>query len=144
MSSVFASSHVALAATDSANPHGGLYLDDFPTPFRIPTDSAASQALIRIRAATGTVVGSHLNSRAWVLQEMILSRRTVHLSKRQLYWQCHSATKSEDGTTNTKSMDTLAISYIGDGVKDFNLSNAVSNRQYRWLCMKNYCTRQLS
>jgi len=40
-----------------------------------------------------------LSQRGWILQEMILSRRVLHLSKHdQLYWQCRSLYQSEDGT----------------------------------------------
>jgi hypothetical protein len=34
------------------------------------------------------VIRSGLNNRAWVLQERILSRRTVHFSKSHIYWEC--------------------------------------------------------
>jgi hypothetical protein len=29
-----------------------------------------------------------LNTRAWVLQERVLSRRTIHFTERQLFWDC--------------------------------------------------------
>lgn len=36
----------------------------------------------------GDVSNSTLNSRAWVMQETVLARRTVHFSTNQMYWTC--------------------------------------------------------
>lgn len=38
-----------------------------------------------------------LNSRGWTLQERILSRRTLHYSADQIYWECDGGILSEDG-----------------------------------------------
>lgn len=46
----------------------------------------------------------HLFSRAWVLQEMILSPRLLHYGAEQIWWQCrHTALMSEDGLTGPHS-----------------------------------------
>jgi hypothetical protein len=37
-------------------------------------------------------------SRAWVMQERLLSRRIVHFGRHQIYWECQETTKNEDGT----------------------------------------------
>ncbi|KAK0648602.1 heterokaryon incompatibility protein-domain-containing protein, partial [Cercophora newfieldiana] len=45
------------------------------------------------------VDASLLSSRGWILQEMVLSRRVLYVSKeRHMYWQCRSLYQSEDGT----------------------------------------------
>jgi Heterokaryon incompatibility protein (HET) len=36
-----------------------------------------------------------LNTRAWVLQERALSRRTIHFTKRQTYWECGGGVRCE-------------------------------------------------
>ncbi|PVH67613.1 HET-domain-containing protein [Cadophora sp. DSE1049] len=36
-----------------------------------------------------------LNKRAWVLQERALSRRTIHFTKRQTYWECGGGVRCE-------------------------------------------------
>jgi hypothetical protein len=38
-----------------------------------------------------------LNSRGWVLQERLLSRRIVHFAMDQLYWECRCHVAAEDG-----------------------------------------------
>lgn len=42
---------------------------------------------------------SHLSSRAWILQERILSRRKLHFGAHQLYWVCREKVLAEDGFT---------------------------------------------
>ena len=43
-----------------------------------------------------TVFDSPLGQRAWVLQEMVLSRRIVHFAEDQIYWSCDTMHASED------------------------------------------------
>jgi len=38
------------------------------------------------------------NSRGWIMQERLLSRRIVHFGKFQLYWECQATSRNEDGT----------------------------------------------
>ncbi|KAF2736161.1 HET-domain-containing protein, partial [Polyplosphaeria fusca] len=44
------------------------------------------------------VPSSSLNYRGWVLQETVLSRRILHFTNHQVYWQCRCVAESEDGT----------------------------------------------
>jgi Heterokaryon incompatibility protein (HET) len=60
--------------------------------FRNPSDF--------IRDQEDYVLGSPLLKRAWVLQETLLSRRTVHFSSKQIYWECRSTFGAEDGMIN--------------------------------------------
>ncbi|KAF5236757.1 hypothetical protein FANTH_11135 [Fusarium anthophilum] len=50
----------------------------------------------------GDVEEGVLNKRAWVLQERALSRRTIHFTKRQTYWECGG------GTDRPVAIDSLA------------------------------------
>ncbi|RKK23481.1 hypothetical protein BFJ66_g15943 [Fusarium oxysporum f. sp. cepae] len=43
----------------------------------------------------GDVDEGVLNKRAWVLQERALSRRTIHFTKRQTYWECGGGVRCE-------------------------------------------------
>ncbi|EXL39235.1 hypothetical protein FOCG_18143 [Fusarium oxysporum f. sp. radicis-lycopersici 26381] len=43
----------------------------------------------------GDVEEGVLNKRAWVLQERALSRRTIHFTKRQTYWECGGGVRCE-------------------------------------------------
>jgi hypothetical protein len=50
----------------------------------------------------GDVIKGVLNTRAWVLQERALSRRTIHFTKRQTYWECGGGVRYETLTHMTK------------------------------------------
>jgi hypothetical protein len=39
-----------------------------------------------------------LNTRAWVMQEGILARRTIHFSANQTYWECGEGVRCENLT----------------------------------------------
>ena len=39
-----------------------------------------------------------LNTRGWVLQERLLSRRILHFAADQVYWECRSHALAQDGT----------------------------------------------
>ncbi|KAK4444757.1 ankyrin repeat-containing protein [Podospora aff. communis PSN243] len=45
---------------------------------------------------------SHLSDRGWILQERLLSRRSLHFGSSQMYWECPSTTVSEAGETIEK------------------------------------------
>ncbi|KAF2106153.1 hypothetical protein BDV96DRAFT_655024 [Lophiotrema nucula] len=51
-----------------------------------------------------------LNKRGWVLQERALSRRTIHFTERQCYWECGGGVRCE---TFTK-MKNRKASFLGD------------------------------
>ncbi|KAH8695833.1 heterokaryon incompatibility protein-domain-containing protein, partial [Phaeosphaeriaceae sp. PMI808] len=74
MDSVYRKAHLTLAAASSTDSEGGLYIDD--------------------KLAT---MSSPLHHRAWILQESILSRRTVYFTKDQLIWECRTKHHLEDG-----------------------------------------------
>jgi len=46
-----------------------------------------------------------LNTRGWILQERVFSRRIVHFGKDQLHWECMSVTCSEDGRDGIRFKD---------------------------------------
>lgn len=51
-----------------------------------------------------------LSSRAWTLQERLLSPRVLHFERQQMYWECKKCFMSEDGTRfdpATFSLDTI-------------------------------------
>jgi hypothetical protein len=59
--------------------------------------------------------GQHLNSRAWTLQERLLSPRTIHYAEDQMYWQCKMCFVGEDGSRFNP--------------KDFNLDKVIEIHQ---------------
>src|ERR1700761_3358486 len=54
-----------------------------------------SYYLADIHSWKNGVDNAPLGTRAWVVQERLLSTRTIHFSNSQLFWDCNSATGSE-------------------------------------------------
>ncbi|XXH01334.1 hypothetical protein Hte_007692 [Hypoxylon texense] len=71
------------------------------------------------------VEGGLLNKRAWVLQERALSRRTIHLTAAQNYWECGQAIRCE---TLTKLSNPQASFWSDAQFPDSILSYTKSNR----------------
>ncbi|KIW15916.1 hypothetical protein PV08_05966 [Exophiala spinifera] len=92
-----------------------------------------------------------LASRAWTLQERALSRRTVHITTEQMYWECERHCVSENGSTfddiarvgsfeprNRTSSGTSATS--GDTPSSSNFKHAL--RRW-WATVNDYAQRDL-
>lgn len=89
MEDVFSSAYCTIAATSSPSS-----LDGFLTnrTQRAAIGIQTSQGLLYL-AETVDDFQSHaergvLNTRGWVLQERALSRRTIHFTSSQVYWEC--------------------------------------------------------
>lgn len=50
-----------------------------------------------------------INSRGWVMQERVLSRRTIHFAMDQWYWECGHHVVSEDGWQHDTRSSTRSI-----------------------------------
>jgi len=113
MASVYSNAFCNLAATASSDGSGGLFYPrhtnmahyavvklDVPVldePNTGPRKSNAEDCIITVADQWERVIqDSPLNQRAWVVQERILSPRTIHFAEDMLYWQCTSHTASED------------------------------------------------
>ena len=96
MSDVYSSAFFTIAASASRNSSGGLFF--------APSMGAASPFEVTIPAGRGrgfylgyfnhpwqnNVERAALNTRAWVLQERLLSRRILYFTRNQVYWQCRN------------------------------------------------------
>ncbi|KAK1965416.1 HET-domain-containing protein [Colletotrichum sublineola] len=66
-----------------------------------------------------------LNKRAWVLQERALSRRTIHFTQNQTYWECGEGIRCE---TFTKTENRKA-SFLGDSNFPYSVKFHKQGRQ---------------
>src|SRR5207248_5373031 len=96
MCSVYSNSWVNFAATSARDGNGGLFHKSplvrsclinaswtgLPPGNYLCVDETAWQRRIE---------GAPLNQRAWVLQERLLSSRTVHCAYDQIWWSCRDA-----------------------------------------------------
>ncbi|PVI05745.1 HET-domain-containing protein, partial [Periconia macrospinosa] len=106
MSEVYAQSAITIAATSSADSHGGLFFPRSAGPTaqllwsiseRCPPERVSFRSHTPVRYVSLVEKGP-LNQRGWVLQERTLSKRIVHYTTDRLYWDCQQST-SEEGFT---------------------------------------------
>jgi len=114
MAEVYGNSYVTLAATASPDGSKGmLFARDTKTkavlqyPATNSSGSASDSsdlASIIIMPAVMSLIDplrrSPLNSRGWVVQERILSKRIIHFNSDQIFWDCQQKFLSEDGRYN--------------------------------------------
>jgi hypothetical protein len=99
-------------------------------------------ALVRCPAAdVRKLQKAPINARAWTLQELILSRRTVHFAADQLFWQCRTLLLSEDGLVQADKFESLR-GWADVYALDF--SDASIARQYWWKWVEDYTERELT
>ena len=99
MEGVFASAYCTIAASSAVDSEAGflkrnvsnecvLAQDASGRRFYICADTDDSNNYIDIDDFDSRVGEAPLNKRAWVMQERVLSRRIIHFSDEQMYWEC--------------------------------------------------------
>jgi Heterokaryon incompatibility protein (HET) len=111
MQDIYSGSSITIAATDAADSSAGCFS---PNPSKLDTASAFltitniernSEAIVRVQPGDirTSAEKSVLNTRGWVLQELVLSHRTVHCMHTGLYWECRSECRTETGLVFDRS-----------------------------------------
>ncbi|KAK0106781.1 hypothetical protein ONS95_003505 [Cadophora gregata] len=100
MSSVYGGSAVTIAASSAYDATEGCFLKSplFGGAFRAQvTDSGRRQVrgFYHVFEYHYSVIESHLATRAWAIQEKLLSPRTIHFGDRGAFWECKSLAASE-------------------------------------------------
>lgn len=116
MKDVFENAFLTIAATAASCSREGFLTTKLTTKHATGHLLAAGEIDYHARLNSmdlRSLYESPLYKRAWVLQEMVLSRRTVHFAKDQLYWSCRSFTKSEDGIVDDSSVSNMNLQYAG-------------------------------
>ena len=100
MESVFSEAYCTIAATAAADSNSGFLERDIRTEHVYVQDTSGRQFYIStdIDDFNDHVNGALLNMRAWVMQERVLSRRTIHFSANQTYWECGDGVYCENLT----------------------------------------------
>lgn len=109
MSSIYSNSHFTISATDSPNSQSRI-LTPRSKPLRITyTNTVGKTYAIRARkilehhpvsetCEPARIIGPVM-SRAWVLQEHVLSTRVLHYTRSEIVFECRSAYRCECGAT---------------------------------------------
>lgn len=90
MEEVFSSAYCTIAASSAQSSLEGFLGDRAPRAYVTvhPKQGGVLYLAEAIDDFQGHVEQSVLNSRGWVLQERALSRRTLHFTSIQVYWEC--------------------------------------------------------
>jgi hypothetical protein len=151
MSHIYQGAFLTLAATGATEPEqDGLFL--LPAEencFTVALDGKGQrepeQPMAIVRAPAASVSSLHaapLNTRAWALQEMILSPRTVHFLPDQMYWQCRTLLLSEDGLVQD---DTFAsLRFRSSGRLQLDLADDRAAWEFWWRWAQDYSCRELT
>ncbi|KAK4206226.1 heterokaryon incompatibility protein-domain-containing protein [Rhypophila decipiens] len=98
MTEVFKNAYCTIAAASAEDSDQG-FLDQRESDFPYAMVPNSSHGKVFVCRATddfpGDVENGVLNTRAWVLQERLLSARTIHFTKRQTYWECGGGVRCE-------------------------------------------------
>ncbi|PSN73725.1 HET-domain-containing protein [Corynespora cassiicola Philippines] len=112
MEQVFSSAYLTIAATCADGTDDG-FLKARPTryPVTIRKDkNSVYYACDAIDHFHEDVDQGELNMRGWVLQERALSRRTIHFTRNQSYWECGGGVRCETLTM----MKNRKAAFLGD------------------------------
>lgn len=113
MSQVYKHSTCNIAAIDALDSHGGCFfqrdpMDILPVIVRSEWSNVDNDDYLIAKdrdSWTGNVVQRSLFTRGWVIQEQILSSRTLHFGRRQVYWECIEHRASESCATGLRDGD---------------------------------------
>jgi hypothetical protein len=90
MESVFSQAYCTIAATAAADSNSGFLKREICIDSVYVQDTSGNEFYVSsdIDDFDVDVGKAKLNTRAWVMQEAVLSRRTIHFSANQMYWEC--------------------------------------------------------
>jgi hypothetical protein len=135
MSKVYDYAHVTISASGAENGTEGCFWERSPRSI-MPTESSIHwsncqpDSRMRYDVVPEALIWTRklddepLNKRAWVLQERLLSRRVLHFSREQIYWECRDFSASESylwGVPTSLREDRLISTksaQLDDGTRD--------------------------
>jgi hypothetical protein len=92
MGTLYENAFCTVAASSRENPHDGMFTSRNPLrdlPCRVPVpQSGIWYAFSEHQVGLQSIRTSHLNTRAWVYQESMLSHRILYFSAFGVYWSC--------------------------------------------------------
>jgi hypothetical protein len=100
MEDVFALAYCTIAATSAVDSNAGFLARNTSTEYVRFQDSAGYQVCIctHMDDFGKDVEEAELNNRAWVMQERVLAKRTIHFSANQTYLECGEGVHCENLT----------------------------------------------
>jgi hypothetical protein len=98
MENVFSHAYCTIAATAAADSNAGFLMRDLRVKSVYVQDTSGNEFYVSndIDDFDEDVGKAKLNTRAWVMQEAVLSRRIIHFSANQIYWECGEGINCEN------------------------------------------------
>ncbi|KAG4260105.1 serine/threonine protein kinase [Fusarium proliferatum] len=89
MEQVFSGAYCTISATAAKSSLDGFLSDRSPRPYvHLDTKDGRLWICPAIDDFRQDVDAAEISTRGWVLQERLLSRRTIHFTSNQVYWEC--------------------------------------------------------
>ncbi|KAI0543891.1 hypothetical protein F4679DRAFT_592228 [Xylaria curta] len=111
MEDVYSCAYVTIAASSAASSLDGFLVDRLSrASTRIDTSDGPFYLAEAIDNFVGDVDMGVLNTRGWVLQERALSRRIIHFTSTQIYWECGMGVHCE----TLAQMRNVQSQFLGD------------------------------
>ena len=100
MEKVFSLAYCTIAATSAVHSKAGFLKRNISTEYVLVQDTSGRRFYIctGMDDFNNDIEKAQLNTRAWVMQERVLSRRTIHFSANQIYWECGEGVYCENLT----------------------------------------------
>lgn len=111
MEHIYANGTVNIAASGAANPRGGLFIN---RGLKMPTivNIDGKDYLMMDADIFDGIFRSTISTRAWCVQERLLSRRMLHFGREQMFWECGElAIACEDMKSGFKSKDLPSLEF---------------------------------
>ncbi|RII05132.1 Heterokaryon incompatibility [Alternaria sp. MG1] len=106
MEDVFALAHCTLAATSAVDSKAGFLARNTSNEYVRVQDATGNEVCVctHMDDFENDVEEAELNNRAWVMQERVLAKRTIHFSDNQTYWECGEGVYCENLTKMESSL----------------------------------------
>lgn len=159
MGDIYQDAYITIAATVAHGSDEGFLRPEKPARrmFFPALKQHGYSGLAYVRMEASDYYMSHwspLAQRAWVFQELVLSRRLIHFTEDQIFWQCAHWTTSEDGVAKyfySKESGSGNIHYeeraLGPGLKHTLAKDSLAIEDFRgcwWAGVENYSSRKLT
>ncbi|KAI1332175.1 heterokaryon incompatibility protein-domain-containing protein [Xylariaceae sp. FL0255] len=142
MSTVYSNAMLTLAATFSQSPADGLL-----NPLQAARCVEVHGDLAIVRMETHNTIDASsepLNTRAWTLQEAVLSPRMISFGSEQWLWKCASRFATEDGLVDRPPSERDGPNHLSIKTKQVSVDGAQGSLTQWYRLVMNYSRRKLT